>query len=119
MSLDDSADRHRLTEVDRLIHEPARYNIMALLYVVARAEFLFVQNQTHLTPGNLSSHAGKLETAGFLRIQKEFVGKIPRTYLSLTEPGRAAFGVYRNKMKVLFTTPPPVHQDPDPTTDPA
>lgn len=108
----DAPDPHRLNEVDRLIHEPARYNIMALLYVVARAEFLFVQNQTNLTPGNLSSHARKLESAGYLTIQKEFVGKIPRTYLSLTDPGRAAFGDYRKKMKQLFTTPPRVLQDP-------
>ncbi|MCK4655697.1 MAG: transcriptional regulator [candidate division Zixibacteria bacterium] len=79
---------------------------MALLYVVERAEFLFVQNQTQLTPGNLSSHLSKLEAARYLTIQKEFVGKMPRTFLSLTDQGRKAFENYRDKMKDLFTTPP-------------
>ncbi len=93
-------------EVDRLIHEPARYNVMALLYVIKRAEFLFVQNQTNLTPGNLSSHVSKLEAAEYLNVEKEFVGKMPRTFLSLTDQGREAFEDYRNKMRQLFTTPP-------------
>lgn len=111
MSTDNDANSYRLSEVDRLIHEPARYNIMALLYVIERAEFLFVQNQTHLTPGNLSSHLSKLEVAGYLTIQKEFVGKIPKTFLSLTDEGREAFENYRNKMKELFTKPPGVRKD--------
>jgi DNA-binding MarR family transcriptional regulator len=115
MSADNDADSYGLSDVDRLIHEPARYSIMTLLYVVERADFLFVHNQTHLTPGNLSSHLSKLEAAGYLKIQKEFVGKIPRTFLSLTEPGRRAFEDYRNKMKQLFTTPPRVRDDTDHT----
>jgi len=102
---------YQLPEVDRVIHEPARYNIMALLCVVERAEFLFVQNQTHLTPGNLSSHLSKLEAAGYVTIQKEFVGKVPRTFLSLSDSGREAFEGYRSKMKELFTTPPRVRND--------
>ena len=113
MSADNDAGGYRLPEVDRLIHEPARYNIMALLYVIERAEFLFVQNQTQMTPGNLSSHLSKLEAAGYLTIQKEFVGKIPKTFLSLTEQGRGAFESYRDKMKKLFTTPPGAHKDSD------
>lgn len=94
-----------INEVDRLIHEPTRYNIMALLYVVKKAEFLFVQNQIGLTPGNLSAHLSKLETAGYVAIEKKFVGKMPRTMLNLTPKGRKAFEDYRRTMKDLFTTP--------------
>ena len=79
---------------------------MALLYVIERAELLFVQNQIRLTPGNLSSHVTKLETAGYVEIEKKFVGKTPRTFLRLTEQGREAFEDYRERMKELFTTPP-------------
>ena len=97
---------NQLTEVDKIIHEPARYNVMALLYVVDRAEFLFVQNQTGLTPGNLSSHVTKLEAVGYLEIEKKFVGRTPRTFLELTEKGREAFEHYREKMREVFSTPP-------------
>ncbi len=105
MSADDGTNANQLSDVDRLIHEPARYNIMALLYVVERAEFLFVQNQTGLTPGNLSAHVSKLESARYLNVAKEFVGKIPRTFLRLTDSGRLAFDDYRTRMKELFTSP--------------
>ena len=97
--------------IDRLIHEPARYNIMALLYVVEQADFLFIRNQTGLTPGNLSSHLGKLEAAGYVRINKRFVGKLPKTSVMLTTHGRQAFSDYRRQMKELFTNPPQVPDD--------
>ena len=95
-----------LPKVDRLIHEPARYNIMALLFVVERADFLFVQNQTGLTPGNLSSHLGKLETARYVRVKKTYVGKVPKTYLNITDDGRTAFEIYREQMSAVFSPGP-------------
>lgn len=93
-------------EVDRLIHEPARYNIMALLYVVDRAEYLFVLNQTGLTPGNLTTHAAKLEKAGYLAVQKKFVGKKPKTFFRLTARGRQAFEGYGRQMQKLLASFP-------------
>lgn len=108
MPADNEAGGGRLLEVDRLIHEPARYNIMALLYVIEGAEFLFVQNYTNLTPGNLSTHVSKLEAAGYLILKKKFVSKKPKTFLSLSDQGRKAFEEYRNRMRAVFTTPPVV-----------
>ena len=90
-------------EIDKLIHEPARLILMANLYVVESADFLFLMNQTGLTFGNLSSHMSKLEAAGFLNVEKEFVEKKPVTRLSLTDEGRKAFRDYRDRMKHLFS----------------
>ena len=95
-------DLKQLVDIDRIIHEPARFLIMAYLYVVDSADFLFLMNQTGLTRGNLSSHLSKLEVAGYVEIQKEFVKKIPRTVLSLTESGRKAFDNYRQQMKQVL-----------------
>lgn len=91
-----------LAEIDRVIHEPARLLILAYLSVVESADFLFLMNQTNLTRGNLSSHLSKLETAGYVEIKKEFVDKIPRTLLALTEKGRNAFHKYRRNMKKVL-----------------
>ncbi|MFC1866354.1 winged helix-turn-helix domain-containing protein [Chloroflexota bacterium] len=85
--------------VDRLIHEPARFNIMAYLFVVQSADFTFLQTQTELTWGNLSSHINKLETAGYVAVEREFVGKKPHSMLHLTDKGRIAFRDYRKKMR--------------------
>ena len=87
-----------IADLDRIIHEPARLMIVAILYVVQSVDFLFLLRQTGLTKGNLSSHLGKLEAAGYVDVKKEFVGKIPRTLLRLTGEGRDAFETYRHSM---------------------
>jgi len=87
---------------DKLIHEPARLLIMAHLFVVESADFLFLMRQTGMTFGNLSSHMSRLETAGYIDVEKEFVGKKPNTKLHLTEDGRAAFQEYRRNMRHVF-----------------
>ena len=88
--------------IDKLIHEPARFNIMANLYVVESADFLFLMRQTGLTKGNLSSHMSKLEAAGYIEVEKEFVNKKPHTMLSLSDEGRKAFQDYRESMKKVL-----------------
>ena len=88
--------------IDKVIHEPARMMIVSYLSVVESADFLFVQSHTGLTAGNLSSHLSKLETAGYVDIQKSFVGKKQHTKLKLTASGREAFEGYRRKMKELL-----------------
>ncbi len=88
-----------MVSIDRLIHEPSRFTIMAHLYVVESADFIFLMHQTGLTWGNLSSHLSKLEAAGYVAIEKEFVGKKPHTMLRLTDEGRAAFDQYRQSMR--------------------
>lgn len=85
--------------IDRLIHEPNRLMIMAQLYVVQSADFLFLQNQTGMTPGNLSAHVSKLETAGYVEVTKEFLDRKPHTALALTKKGRLAFKEYTRKVR--------------------
>lgn len=84
--------------VDRLIHEPARLVICALLAGVHQADFLFLQRETGLTVGNLSSHISRLESAGYLQLEKTYSGRRPLTLLSLTARGRRAFDEYRRRM---------------------
>ncbi len=91
-----------LADVDRVIHEPARLIIIAYLYMVESADFLFLMQQTGLTFGNLSSHMKKLEEAGYIEVQKEFVDRRPHTMLKLTKSGRTAFKEYKNQMRHLF-----------------
>lgn len=94
----DETDHHPIKGIDRLIHEPARLMIMAYLYVVESADFLFLMHHTGLTPGNLSSHTSRLETAGYVEIVKEFKHRKPHTMLRLTDAGREAFQEYRKQI---------------------
>ena len=83
---------------DRLIHEPGRLAIVAILNVLEEVDFLFLMEQTGLTKGNLSSHTAKLEAAGYIEIEKAFVGKVPRTVYRLTAEGSEALADYRRHM---------------------
>jgi len=90
------------SDIDKIIHEPARLMIVANLYVVESADFTFLMNQTGLTWGNISSHLSKLEKAGYVQVEKTFVGKRPYTLLHLTPEGREAFEMYRVQMQQLL-----------------
>jgi DNA-binding MarR family transcriptional regulator len=96
-------DLPQFNVIDKLIHEPARLLIMAHLYVVESADFVYLMNQTGLSFGNLSGHMSKLEEAGYIEVEKSFVGNRPNTRLSLTGEGRRAFDEYRKKMKAIYT----------------
>lgn len=89
-----SQEYRDVVSLDKLIHEPARLAIMAVLYSCEGADFIYLQKTTGLTKGNLSSHLSKLEEAGYIAIEKGFKGKFPHTICRLTEKGRKAFADY-------------------------
>ena len=80
-----------MSELDRVIHEPARLLIVALLNGVKEADFLYLLRESNLTKGNLSSHLAKLEQAGYVEIEKTYRGKVPLTLARLTKAGHGAF----------------------------
>lgn len=88
--------------LDRVIHEPGRLLIVALLAGVKEADFLYLQKQSGLTKGNLSSHIARLEEAGYVEVEKKFKGKMPLTILRLTRAGRIAFTLYKQSMGKLL-----------------
>ena len=94
----------KIGSVDRLIHEPGRLMLVALLYVVEAADFLYLLNESGMTKGNLSSHLSKLEGAGYIEIVKSFRGKVPHTVVRLTPAGRDAFDRYRAQLKSIAST---------------
>ena len=91
-----------MNEVDRVIHEPARLTVMALLSGAEEVDFLFLMRETGLTKGNLSSHLAKLEEAAYVEIAKTFRGKIPLTLIRMTPRGRTALAAYRKTMNGLL-----------------
>jgi DNA-binding MarR family transcriptional regulator len=95
-------DRHPLADLDRTIHSPARLMVMTYLYTVESADYIFLQNLTGLTWGNLSSHLSKLEEEGYVAVEKEIVGKKPHSMVCLTEAGRTAFRNYKLSMQQVL-----------------
>ncbi|MBM3153279.1 MAG: transcriptional regulator [Chloroflexi bacterium] len=94
-----SSDLRALADVDRLLHEPSRTVIVAILATAESADFLYLQRETGLTKGNLSVHLSKLQEAGYVNIKKTYRGKTPLTLCRLTEQGRQAFDAYRRQLR--------------------
>ena len=88
-----------IADLDRVIHEPGRLMIVALLFAVDRADFLYLQHETDMNKGTLSSHLSRLEEAGYVEVTKTYRGKVPQTLLRLTGAGRKAFEQYRRNLK--------------------
>ena len=86
---DGSHPRHRL---DPVVHSPVRLSIMACLAAAEKAEFGFVRDVVEVSDSVLSKQVSNLEEAGYVKVKKGYVGKFPRTWLSLTAAGRTAFG---------------------------
>ena len=95
-------DAKAVASLDKVLNEPARLSVVACLSVVDEADFVFLQAQTGMTGGNLSSHVKKLEQAGYITMRKEFQGARPRTSFSLTDEGREAFTGYLTSMRSLL-----------------
>jgi len=81
-------------EIDKVIHEPARLRIMMILSGVEKVDFNFLVTTLKLTRGNLSRHVEKLETAGYLKVEKSFKGKVPNTSYKITQKGSDALSEY-------------------------
>ncbi len=94
-----AAQSFSLTGVDRLVHEPSRSVILAILVAVRSADFLYLQRETGLTKGNLTVHLSKLEKAGYISIEKTYRAKIPLTLCRITAKGREAFENYCKQLK--------------------
>jgi DNA-binding MarR family transcriptional regulator len=96
-----AAPFEELADLDRIVHEPARLSLLTALSVCHSADFLYLQRLTGLSKGNLSSHLAKLESASLVNIEKEFVGKLPNTRVSLTRTGRAAIDRHWKRLDKL------------------
>ena len=91
-----------MNELDRVIHEPARLLIVALLAGVHEADFLWVLRESRLTKGNLSTHLAKLEDSGYVEVEKTYKGKVPLTLLRLTRQGKSAFERYKKTLNGML-----------------
>lgn len=80
--------------IDEVIHGRLRLGIMAYLADAEVADFTELKTLLDATQGNLSIHLRKLEDAGYVAIDKSFLGRKPLTRVRMTEAGRRAFAAY-------------------------
>ncbi len=96
------ADYTGVAALDRMVHEPARLAILAVLAGCESADFQFLLAATGLNKGNLSAQAIKLEEAGYVDIEKRFNGRVPSTHYRLTPAGKTALAAYSRKLRLTL-----------------
>ncbi len=88
-----------MKELDPLLHSQLRLAVMSILMNVEEANFVYLKDKTDATAGNLSVQIDKLSSAGYISVDKGFVGKKTRTVCQVTEQGRKAFEEYIEALK--------------------
>ncbi len=94
-----------MAQLDNIIHQPIRLQIMAALVGLDKNEqvnFIYLRNLLKLTDGNLGAHLSKLEEAGYVKLEKTFVAKRPCTFVSPTGKGRDAFNEHVKALEELI-----------------
>jgi DNA-binding MarR family transcriptional regulator len=83
-----------MAELDEIIHQPVRLRVMAALVTLGagdEVDFAYLRDLLEVTDGNLGAHLRKLEEAGYIAVNKTYVDRKPRTYVSATTRGRKVF----------------------------
>ena len=88
-----------MKELDPLLHSQLRLAVMSVLMNLAEADFVYLREKTDATAGNLSVQLDKLAAAGYIEVEKGFVGKKTRTLCRVTAAGRRAFEEYVETLK--------------------
>ena len=86
-------------ELDPLLHSELRLAVMSILLSVAEADFVYIKGTTKATAGNLSVQIDKLSEAGYVEVERGFLGKRTRTVCKITPNGVEAFNNYVEALK--------------------
>ena len=89
-------------DADRLMHDRLRLGIMSALSVNASMSFAELKEILKASDGNLSTHARKLEDAGYIACKKKFASRVPKTEYSLTAKGKRVFARHLEHMESLI-----------------
>ena len=94
-----------MAKLDNIIHQAARLRIMSSLVAIDAGEqvdFVYLRKILNLTDGNLGAHLAKLENAGYVKIEKTFIARKPRTFINVTGKGRDAFEEHSAALKEII-----------------
>ncbi len=83
-----------MAELNETIHQTVRLRIMAALVTLEagnEVDFSYLRDLLKVTDGNLGAHLRKLEEAGYIAVNKTFIDRKPRTFISATTEGRRVF----------------------------
>ncbi|NUT96128.1 MAG: transcriptional regulator [Saccharothrix sp.] len=97
------SDAHPTSGLDDVVHQRHRLGILTIAAEAKRVEFGYLRSTLDLTAGNLSRHISVLEEAGLVEVDKGYDGRRPKTWVSITAPGRTALADEMAALRALLT----------------
>lgn len=97
-----------MAQLDNVIHQTVRLQIMSSLVALDQGEqvnFTYLRKLLKLTDGNLGAHLTKLEEAGYVKIEKTFIARKPKSFISATGRGRDAFAGHVAALREIVEGP--------------
>ncbi|XVV00311.1 winged helix-turn-helix domain-containing protein [Actinosynnema sp. CA-248983] len=94
---------HPTNGLDDVVHQRHRLGILTIAAEAKRVEFGYLRSTLDLTAGNLSRHISVLEEAGLVEVDKGYDGRRPKTWVSITGPGRTALADEMAALRTLLT----------------
>jgi DNA-binding MarR family transcriptional regulator len=94
-----------VASADEIIHQSTRLKLMSVLNAMPDGQgldFKRLKAIAQATDGNLGAHLGTLEKAGYVAIEKDFVGKRPRTQAVITRAGRRAYDAHLQYLRDIL-----------------
>ena len=94
-----------MAELNEIIHQTVRLRIMASLVTLGptdEVDFTYLRDLLEVTDGNLGAHLRKLEEAGYIAINKTFIERKPRSFISATSEGRRVFQEHVAALEEIF-----------------
>mgnify|MGYP001173714872 FL=1 len=83
-----------MEELDALLHQPLRTQLVAFLAGAGEQTFSDLKRQLAVSDGNLDAHLKKLLAADYVAVRKESGKGRPQSYFVLTDSGLAALQAY-------------------------
>ncbi len=94
-----------MSKLNEIIHQPVRLRIMATLVTLGpdeEVDFTYLRELLEVTDGNLGAHLRKLEGADYIDLNKLFVERKPRTFVSATKKGRKVFNEHVEALESIL-----------------
>ncbi|MBP3976387.1 transcriptional regulator [Microbacterium sp. BLY] len=93
---------HPRREIDALIHSPVRFSLLAALRNLEDVDFRFLADLLEVSDSTLSQALTALADAGLVTVRKEASGRRTRTWVGITDAGRAAFARHLATLQAII-----------------
>jgi DNA-binding PadR family transcriptional regulator len=87
--------------LDTAVHGPLRLGVLTALQTQGAKDFSSLKQMLAATDGALGMHLQKLEETGYIKCQKAFVGRKPKSTYTITAAGRRALLKYVDTLQAI------------------